>query len=132
MEIELNFRILLRTALIAQWLILIVSVFVSMDATLRDDIGILESLRSILFGIALIISWMGLFFIEPWAIWLYTILFAIDIVSTLFSEPLIKQQSNFANVMGYLATISTVILVILCVLFLVNFRNFRKQITGES
>ncbi len=103
-----------------------------MDATLRDDIGILESLRSILFGIALIISWMGLFFIEPWAIWLYTILFAIDIVSTLFSEPLIKQQSNFANVMGYLATISTVILVILCVLFLVNFRNFRKQITGES
>ncbi len=40
MEIELNFRSILKTALVAQWLILIVYVYASKDTTWRAEIGV--------------------------------------------------------------------------------------------
>ncbi len=131
MEIELNFRTILKTAVVTQWLILIVYVCVSRDTTWRSDIGVLESVLNTLIVIACTISSIGLFFIKPWAIWLYTILFAIGLVLDFVYGPIAEYKSDLAIVIGYLSDIPSFVIIILCVLFLVNFRGFRLQITGE-
>lgn len=123
----INLRRILRTVVVAEWLLMIAYISVSYNRTTWvTDVNVVVSLTMGLCVVVYIISSIGLFFFMPWAKWAYISLFVFSIVLELFTGPLSVHRPDMAKVIGGLSPITAI--VILCMLLFTNVISKKKKL----
>lgn len=122
----INLRRILRTVVVAEWLLMIAYTPASKGTTWVTDVNVVVSLTMDLCVVVYIISSIGLFFFKPWAKWAYISLFVFSIVLGLFTGPLSEHKPDMAKVIGGLNSITTI--VILCMLLFTNVISKKKKL----
>ncbi len=121
----MDLRKILRIALVAEWILVIVNIPASKDNTWVSDVNAIVSLTTGPLILGYLISSIGLFFIKSWAKWSYTIFVVINLLLGFFTGPISVHKHAFSNIIGYLSLIVTAI--ILYLLFFTNVMPKKKD-----